>query len=104
MDEESKGQGGVPARKEDFFGRWKIADQRDAGVAVHIGERAIRSELAWIRLSVDEWRIDERGHLCLDGEHAGLLVHVTVVLDGSGGAELTWNDGVTFAAEVRLVR
>ena len=88
----------------DFWGSWKVVAGADAGASVHIDARAIRSELSWLRLRIDSVRLEPGGELELDGEHAGLLVHVRLTPAGPTGAHLSWNDGATFPAELRLER
>jgi len=90
--------------KADFLGNWRVVAGPDAGARVSINEARISGDLRWARLTIDRIELDPQGRLRLDGDHAGELVHVSISLDESGRAHLSWSDGVTFPADLLLKR
>lgn len=89
---------------EEALGRWRVVGGGDDGRLVTISRGRIGGELRPLALIVDRIALDARGRVELSGDHAGLIVDVTLERLAEDGANLTWQDGVTFNAEYRLRR
>lgn len=88
---------------EDFLGKWVISGGPAAGHTLDVRTSGIRTAYLPFRLAHAKGGIVGAAFE-LDGDHMGLEVHLVLRLEPGGGATLTWNDGVTFAATCRLLR
>ena len=99
-------EGAPPAFRsiDQAMGRWRIVGGPDDGRVVTVDGRWVGGDLRSLFLKVDEVALDLEGRVTLSGDHAGLLVSVTLTLRADARVDLTWQDGVTFDAEYLLRR